>query len=413
MVVNRGFSFKNRVSEYKVVGNKTKEEDKHTPYILESAQSHEEQIYSQNSYDEGSVAYEFSAVDFNDIDAIIAFSNKYGLLYEEKHEPESAYEMHLRETHKQSDSIMQSIFSLFPEKKVSYACLKLHSFRAEVKMMRLLISLKVALDSDNVPEMIKSVVLIFLTRPANFELISPEDNVTMALKTESERLRYFFHSYIAFESRLQEENDFDAYAHMPIPKLVEGFIRELRLYRFMNKGNCSSRLMDELFGPFRQYTDINSESWKVYLCLIAGALRLASVNQDKFGIRVDFDEDFNLENFNKINIKRERIVNIAKRCLADFMNGYLHDIRPEIRIENGNITADWNVPTLLQAMYMELQVAFAPNVQVKKCANPTCNYFFDMSDSRKNRIYCSPRCALLMAKRRQRLREKNKKLSEK
>ena len=414
MVVNRGFSFKHRVNEYKLVGIKSKESNVDEPYILACGNPTEKVIYSQNSYEEGSVAYEFSAVDYNSLDEILAFSNKYGLLYEEEYKPETAYEKYLRENHKERDSSLEALLSLYPQPEiVTYTCLGLHKFRAEAKMMRLLISLKAAIDSDNVPEMIQSIVLIFLSRPANFEMISPAEEVAVKLKSESERLRYFLHSYFALQEWRSYDDGFSAYAHQPIPKLVDGFIKEIKTFYRMNKGGSSNRIMEEMFGPYQQYTDINSKSWKIYLCLISDALKIAPITQDTYGVRTRFDEGFDIEVFNGINIKTERIVNIAKRCLSDFMNAHLDNIRPEVRIEDGELTADWNVPTLLQAMYLELQVAFAPNVQVKKCANPTCNYFFDVGVGNTNKIYCSQRCALLMAKRKQRLREKNKKMSEK
>ena len=37
-------------------------------------------LYSHNSYDEGSIACEFAAIDINDFEDIFSFCNKYGLI---------------------------------------------------------------------------------------------------------------------------------------------------------------------------------------------------------------------------------------------------------------------------------------------------------------------------------------------
>lgn len=100
-------------------------------------------------------------------------------------------------------------------------------------------------------------------------------------------------------------------------------------------------------------------------------------------------------------------VALAKAVLSDVFREKLHRVFPEIRYDEDNIPQSaWRIPTLLDAMYLEIFFRFSPNGVIKKCANQTCNNYFEWSKSTPTKIYCSQRCAMLMAKRKQREREK-------
>ena len=44
--------------------------------------------------------------------------------------------------------------------------------------------------------------------------------------------------------------------------------------------------------------------------------------------------------------------------------------------------------------------------KLKKCANPNCGKFFTPNPGRNDKIYCSHTCGINVAKRRQRMRDK-------
>lgn len=82
MVVNRGFSFSNIVGMYALKTKKSNYQNRLEDYIITAVYpGNLKQLYSQNSYEEGSIAYEFSSIDTTNMEQVISFCNKYGLLY--------------------------------------------------------------------------------------------------------------------------------------------------------------------------------------------------------------------------------------------------------------------------------------------------------------------------------------------
>ena len=103
------------------------------------------------------------------------------------------------------------------------------------------------------------------------------------------------------------------------------------------------------------------------------------------------------------------LLSLANSFVINFLNSQLRDIFPEIKYENGELIGDWQVRDLLSAMYLEIFLSLSPNNKLKKCANPSCNGYFEVGKSNSRKIYCSQRCAMLMAKRKQRERDKLRK----
>ena len=81
MVANKGFSFNNIVGMYAIKEMSTNHKLNSTNKIITALYpGNLKQLYSQNSYEEGSIAYEFQSIDTNDVEQIIQFCNQYGLL---------------------------------------------------------------------------------------------------------------------------------------------------------------------------------------------------------------------------------------------------------------------------------------------------------------------------------------------
>lgn len=82
LIVNKGFSFSNIVGKYAITTDKAQMNIKPEDNLIIQTiyPGNLKKLYSHNSYDEGSIAYEFAAIDINDLDDIISFCNKYGLI---------------------------------------------------------------------------------------------------------------------------------------------------------------------------------------------------------------------------------------------------------------------------------------------------------------------------------------------
>jgi len=104
--------------------------------------------------------------------------------------------------------------------------------------------------------------------------------------------------------------------------------------------------------------------------------------------------------------------NILHTCagivIADEINFVVCDVKPYFRVLNNDFKGDWIIPDLLSAIYMDIFLKNANSVLLKRCENPTCGEYFETTIENTTKKYCSARCAQLMAKRKQREREKAK-----
>lgn len=95
--------------------------------------------------------------------------------------------------------------------------------------------------------------------------------------------------------------------------------------------------------------------------------------------------------------------------IADEINFAVCDVKPYLRVlSNGDFKGDWIIPDLVSAIYMDIFLKNANSILLKKCENPTCGEYFETTIENTTKKYCSARCAQLMAKRKQREREKAK-----
>jgi len=113
---------------------------------------------------------------------------------------------------------------------------------------------------------------------------------------------------------------------------------------------------------------------------------------------------------------------LAKYVIRDLINQNLKDIPMQLEFnEISNNTENNQKPImyhltisqshLYQAIILELFNLLTDNGKLRKCANPTCNALFEYTNKRK--IYCSHECGVLVAKRKQRKREKEAQAKDK
>lgn len=131
---------------------------------------------------------------------------------------------------------------------------------------------------------------------------------------------------------------------------------------------------------------------------------------DPFG-KVTFAKPLSNTNYlQSLNITN--LSNLAKAVLSDLFKENLHMISPEIQFENGHYISTWRIPTLLNAMYLELFFLYSPNHKIKLCANPSCRRKFEWRSDKPTQKYCSINCATCVAQRMKRKRDKEKSSKE-
>lgn len=385
MVVNRGFSFSNIVGIYTIQPAADGGED----YIKALYPGSVKPIYSFNSYEEGSVAYEFASIDTGAYEQILQFCSKYGLLYSDR-----------LERNRKNDYIFSKQYkSVFSEEQPDYTCDKLYvsTFIREVITMRHFLGLKAAIDSKNLVEIMLNIAKI---------LLSFNDKTHIPSDTEAEQFNQQFYLFIKRRFR-KDPNNFH-FQNEDISDVLSAFIKELNDYRKVT----SAVEKKFLFDSSEKFENIHHSMWQSICSLFTSLLSVTQILSDEEGQNIHFEGPISEQQLIEAGITLDQATQLGNACISDVMNSQTSNVTPELRCETGKLLADWHITTLLEAMYMELQVTFSPNTMIKKCANPTCNYYFDVGIGNSKKIYCSQRCALLMAKRKQRARNKVKKYND-
>lgn len=263
--------------------------------------------------------------------------------------------------------------------------------------MRHIISLKAALDANNSVEMLTQLLPLLLCYTAKTR--EPGN-------TETECFNNLFYEYI--------ERNYDVHL-VCIMKLedvyehdLNDFLNDLYKYAHADKANRWLQLPLKL----EKYKYMNNCTWQNYHDIITKLLKEVTISSNNELSELNYSIELSKELLVSCGITDTMLQRAAVTCLADHFNSQTMLITPELRYEDKHLTSDWKITSLLEAMYMELSVSFAPNTQIKKCANPTCNNFFDLGVGNSRKIYCSNRCGMLMAKRKQRERDKQKSLSK-
>lgn len=376
MVVNKGFSFSNMVGMYGI-----KPDSNGNDIITTLYPGKLKQIYSQNSYDEGSIAYEFAALDTNNTNSILDFCSRYGLLTSKR----------LTKNTTNNYIYFKEYKSIFSEVVPDYTpdTFLLNQFIEEVSTMKYLLGIKNGIDNEAPAEILQNLFPLLLCH-----------RKTSLHTSETARFNTLFDMY-ATRYYDPESPLFPMYdINECFQNALIDFISHLETALNADKEEWFyTRLFeDEL------YKDIFQCTWQNYLSLLKEILSVAnfSINDsmDRLSISCTLSDDL----LSKTTLNPESIKQAGLSCISDFFNSYTRNITPELRYENDTLQYDWHISSLLEAMYMELMVSVSPNSQTKRCANPTCNSFFEVGKGNTRKIYCSQRCALLMAKRKQRER---------
>ena len=290
---------------------------------------------------------------------------------------------------------MKRTKSIFSEVVPNYEAdeIYVNIFAQEVMTMRNLLSLKAGLDSNNPSEILKSLLSLLLCYTTKAEVEND---------SETERFTYYFYLYIDRKEKeealtISNPDNFHNYI-LDFLSELNYFIHAPKADFWLNGTFAETELTDMLHCTWQNYYDI--------LHLLLEKTHI-SVNSDisELCYSVEITDDF----IQSCGITDEMLHRAAMTCMSDIFNSETYLITPDLQYVNGKLSSDWHISSLLEAMYMELLVSFTPNTQVKKCANPTCNSFFEVGVGNSRKMYCSQRCSLLMAKRKQRERDKVKK----
>ena len=390
MVVYRGFSFSNFIGEYTITNPHS---SNYKPELLSDI-SHDEnyqfytidasfesckltEIYSLKTYSEESIALEFAAIDIKSIQSILKFCQKYGLVC--------------------SDRLLNNNttdYIFFNRTKEEFApvvpknerdSISLNIFCSYVIEMQQLLKLLSGINESNYTAIIEALAL-FSYHSADLHFFINE----CPSYFDYDNFRSHFNGYIrsnALENLLFQDK-------------IDAYIHELENY---------IHLHDDFEYEFDyEYDFVLHCEGQELITLFQNLSRIVSIENVSEDGHVTFNHELTNELISQ-NLNTDRLLLLANSFTINFLNSQLRDIFPEIRYENGEIIGDWQVRDLLSAMYLEIFLSLSPNNKLKKCANPTCNGYFEVGRGDTRKMYCSQRCAMLMAKRKQRERDKLRK----
>lgn len=117
---------------------------------------------------------------------------------------------------------------------------------------------------------------------------------------------------------------------------------------------------------------------------------------------IEFSVGFHLSDETK-----NQLDELASSILSDTISEVLQQVHPIMMVdENGKISSKWDLKYLYEGILVETLVMTSSENNLKKCANPSCGKFFTPNPGRNDKIYCSHACGSNVAKRRQRMRDK-------
>ncbi len=405
MFLNNNFTFTNIKGTYHIGDlhvrdkfDRTVDNGETEKYIIASDETEIVTIQTNVDPNGKSIALEFAAIDIFDEKSIINFCNKYGLLYfneEDAHETDNndyIFE-HEEKTQYQKNALLSEHSELYSTGGSSIT--PLITFQRYVVQIRKILDLSAAISNEDEMSIIIDIIWFC------FGQYDFYDDDELVPSTEFERVNYEFREavdrYIAEGEVIVDQLPFFSdLIKMFVDELSDDIVNIDKRKKYPNK---------------RYYYNINHydmyhKTWQNFYSVLKRLLERLQIKKIDLLSDVYFEKDPTSEDIAYICQQKEIIIDLGKAFLIDHFNDTLFRIKPELSIYGNNIIQELKIPSLLETIYIDLFFRYTPYTKYRKCSNPTCNHVFQVSNTNSKKIYCSQRCSLLMAKRKQREREK-------
>ena len=394
MIVNPGFSFTSLSGECKVVP--TSETGlptwgpQYNETIIFKTSGKLIKIYDNGpgfGFNDDSIALSFASIDITQKSEIIAFCNKYGLPC--PHANFANFRNNYLFFDLEKDDYMKHSRLLNKDDRTW-----LFSVQRDVVQMQKCIQLQQNIQEQDVISILKIIVYFcFDLYGLDFE----------GSKPKPETFQFNHHFF-----RLAEScgfNKINRKLPKPISELIQDYLSDIEFDQILVYSAASSKIAIPT-----KYPEADYPLWKGLLHIFTWILKNFEIeNIDEYG-NVSFFPAMSSSSLSVSDELQDLILKTAKGVLSDIFKEQLQSVYPEVIFnKDGSSESSWRIPTLLNAMYLELFFRITPNSQARKCENPDCTGFYIRTSSRPTKKYCCESCAKLMAKRMQRAREKNKK----
>lgn len=334
-------------------------------------------LFKNNEY----ILIQLANVDTKDENSIVRFCNEYGLPYSSSKiddERPGCYIMGL-------DVDERTYSSLYPLYRQDN--MQVYEFKRHVVSAQRILNVKSELESQSI----------------NYE------NLFRFLLPMLLYERYGFYDFDADDpERCTETMKFQYYFLNVLNKVGDKTIRSLacELFGFVvetqaiGKGENKVYVTDELRSLFQN--EYPNELYKFLVDLIR--YDNGQINEIKIN---EFNELQLPEGFHLSVETKKHLDELASNILSDIISESLQRVHPIMMVdENGKIASKWDLKYLYEGILVETLVMASGDNNLKKCANPNCGKFFTPNPGRNDKIYCSHTCGINVAKRRQRMRDK-------
>lgn len=393
MLLNTGFTYKNTKGTYTI----RTQPDTAADYYYVKGKKKSDQIiaatyeyglntvYANSNASEESVALRFAGINIHKDKEIIDFCNAYGLIYVNEIDADENNDYLFMNAEK--DSVQK------PLSDIGGGCLFLDDFRREIIRMRKILTLYDALNTKNLKTVIE--VLSWFC----FDNYEEFDDEELQPAFESQRFNNAFREFVANEeaSEISEE-------YKTLSDTIRLFLKEVEDDHHQAEMAPNS---DGIRMYSIEYPDMYHTTWQALHSLFIKLLNIVDITSIGPLGDVIFSRELSEEDVLEICPNSDYSFKLGKAFLSDCFNTELMWVHPEMTFENGQFLPNLRISSLMQAMYVELFFKITPYTNLRKCANPTCNAFFEVSRDNSKKMYCGTRCAQLMAKRKQRERERD------
>lgn len=331
-----------------------------------------------------SMALEFVSIKPTDTAAIIKFCNKYGM-------PNSSRQFgNFRNDYlffnENKDDFSKAI-PLVEHRERTW----LYGIQRDILHMQLCIKLNQAIEQKHFCEIV-DILLYFC-----FDLYGLDFKETER-KTETFQFNHAFYRYA-------EENGFSKNAGLvltSIHDLIEGFLSDI------DSSYYEAEMLHSFGFPHKdKYVQIYFSMWQHLHQFFTWLINHVTILEISPFAEITYSEPLANLLSSLSETDSEALLKTAKGVFSDIFKENLHSVYPEIVFsKEGTAESTWRIPSLIDAMYLELFFRYTPNSSVRKCENPTCTGFFVYESSRPTKKYCNESCAKLMAKRMERARKR-------
>lgn len=383
MLLDTEFNFKNMVGKYEIRRN-----DIIYPIpIIKCIQYGDYKAVYNNFSKTDSIAMIFANINPNNENEIIQFCNHYGLIGQYRSK-ENTY----NDDYYSFDYISSIEKKSFTNGLGNQAMPLIH-FQHGVVDMHACLELYSAIHSKqiNLSSIIKNITYFAFDENSH-----ENDKINVSMDNGSKKAVINMKNFeiVTFNQSYREYLTSGNYSNKSHNEKIKSYLTKLERTIKEMKSTDNIKFSGHMFSDAPHIHN----TWQAIVHIYLELLKYYSISFNGPFCEIEFSPKLNDSNIQNIFPDCNIIISLAKSILSDMMNVHLAKVQPEFRSQNKDILPNWHIPSLLDAMYLEVFFNTINQAhQIKICSNEKCKKHFIAYNPR--RIYCSEQCAWATSKR--------------